>query len=176
MTITFARQPDLFSSHLAVLAGVLAWLDARSAEPAGRGNVLELGVGCYSTPVLHAMCAADGRRLVSIDSVESWFRLFEGYGGGRHAMLCGDATRLMHPDAVFDLAFVDNLSAERSGCLRALKGRARFLVIHDTELYAGLAPDLALWANRLDVTPAPWPNQTTIVSDEDLSDLRRLWP
>lgn len=47
------------STHLAVLMEAVR----RTAGP-----VLELGVGLYSTPVLHWLCYPTNRRLVSYDS------------------------------------------------------------------------------------------------------------
>ena len=53
----------MWGSHLPMLAACVA---------ATSGDVLELGVGDFSTPVLHALCGATGRNLVSVEDDMAW--------------------------------------------------------------------------------------------------------
>lgn len=41
-----------------------------------KGSVLEFGCGDYSTPLLHAICTAQNRFLLSAESNEAWLRNF----------------------------------------------------------------------------------------------------
>lgn len=43
---------------------------------ATKGPVLELGVGHFSTPALHALCGAMDRQLVSVEKDADWFNVF----------------------------------------------------------------------------------------------------
>ena len=62
------HSPDTsWGSHLVPLMACVC---------ATRGAVLEVGVGDWSTPLLHAYCAAGGRKLVSIDEDRPWVEKF----------------------------------------------------------------------------------------------------
>ena len=43
------------------------------AMKATTGPVLELGAGIYSTPILHALCQIEGRKLVTYESDPEFF-------------------------------------------------------------------------------------------------------
>lgn len=42
------------------------------------GPVLEIGVGHFSTPALHAYCVSAGRALLSVEKDEKWMQAFKG--------------------------------------------------------------------------------------------------
>lgn len=56
-----------YQSHLPALLAAVA---------ASEGPVLELGVGYFSTPQLHALCGTMYRRLVSFESDKEWLAEF----------------------------------------------------------------------------------------------------
>lgn len=56
------------------------------------GAVLEMGCGYYSTPLLHAICQKQGRRLHTIDHTESWLKRFTHFRTDLHTfehLKCG---------------------------------------------------------------------------------------
>lgn len=61
-------DPLAWGSHLPALL---------AAVGASTGPVLELGVGHFSTPALHALCGAMGRKLVSVESDLKWLKEFD---------------------------------------------------------------------------------------------------
>ena len=50
------------------------------------GQVLELGMGSYSTPILHAVCRS--RRLVSIEGGMEWMNRFADFASPSHQLVC----------------------------------------------------------------------------------------
>ena len=49
--------------------------------------MIEFGMGHYSTPMLHDLCAAAGRQLVSLDTDESWVDRFRWLGSASHRII-----------------------------------------------------------------------------------------
>ena len=58
-----------------------------AALQATAGDVIEFGMGYYSTPMLHDLCAAAGRQLVSLDTDESWVDRFRWLGSASHRIM-----------------------------------------------------------------------------------------
>ena len=114
---------DPYATHVPILA----W-----AVSTARGSILELGIGEYSTPLIHVL----GRRgrVVSLETDQEYV--------DRFAPFCTDSHSLEHVqdwDDVpafsedWDVVFVDNTPAEaRARCIERLRDRARLIVVHDT--------------------------------------------
>ena len=75
-------QPDCsynalaWGSHLAPLIGAVA---------SSKGPVIEIGIGHFSTPILHGLCKALHRNLVSLEQDVKWFEMFASqYGDEGH--------------------------------------------------------------------------------------------
>jgi len=164
-----------YGSHFSVLAAVVAQTT---------GPVLELGVGDYSTPMLHYMCR--GRLLVSADSDLEWLKRFTAYAcPRRHEFqhVTDWAAWPMPESTSWAVALVDHAPGERRvEEIKRLKGRCRFIVVHDTETdYAtganyGYEPVLATFAYRSDFRR--YRPYTTIVSDEapfPIEECDRAW-
>ncbi|MBI5395282.1 MAG: hypothetical protein HZA91_08310 [Verrucomicrobia bacterium] len=99
------------------------------------GPVLELGVGWYSTPVLHAMAGAMSFDLVSVDNNAEWLARFERFRTAKHqfvrASMPADAPALVARD--WSVVLVDNGVKERRPWMDALWQRARVMAAHDSE-------------------------------------------
>jgi hypothetical protein len=155
-----------YASHQQTLVG---------AVMRSRGPVLELGAGDWSTPILHEICRAQGRYLLTLENEPEWIARF------RHMDTRGaHRIELVHDWASCDaidhgewssVVFIDHAPTER----RALElarvraaGGARFVVVHDTEpryrhQYPGLEDALAAFTYRRDFCELePW---TSVVSD-----------
>ena len=94
------------------------------------GDVLELGIGHFSTPHLHAFCLASGRVLVSVEPDASWLGEFKGrYGSQMHWF----SDRI--PDKRFSVALVDHSPGgmNRADALRQLVEVCEFVVVHDAQ-------------------------------------------
>jgi hypothetical protein len=115
-----------YSSHLPVLMEVMR----RTT-----GDVLELGPGVFSTPVLHWLCETQGRNLLSVenDAKWSWFcRQYYETDLHKHLLVKNwdDAKEAI--DKPWDVVLVDHSPSERRVIeIALLKDRAKYLVLHD---------------------------------------------
>lgn len=99
------------------------------------GPVLEIGVGHFSTPFLHAFCKASVRPLYSMEGNLDWgdsFRL--KYKSNFHPFMVGPydyATLASHNH--FGVVFIDNSPGGegRVAPFKALLGHSDYLVVHD---------------------------------------------
>lgn len=134
---------DLVATHQRLLVG---------AALRTTGPILELGVGWYSTPLLHEIAEAQGRYLLTVDNDRHWLEQFSasewpadrgGAYGLRSALhrlelvgWWGDLLRLPAFEAGgrWGLCFVDQgQPIEREYAVRALIDRVDVFVMHDTE-------------------------------------------
>ena len=122
-----------YRTHEPVLAAVVA---------ATAGDVLEIGAGTFSTPLLHAICAAMGRRLVTVDNDAGWIDKFGSLASGTHSLHAvaswTDALPLFASS--WGVAFVDHAPIERRIVdIEFLSRRCDALVVHDSEDPDGVA-------------------------------------
>ena len=97
------------------------------------GPVLELGAGLGSTLMLHGMCGAMGRELVTLESDEEWLGKFIGLRRSWHTIRRVESfLELEEYSRNWGLVFIDHGIAEQRGhSLRVLKD-APMIVCHDT--------------------------------------------
>jgi hypothetical protein len=146
-------------------------LAAAVARTLGEGPVLELGMGDFSTPLLHLLC--QGRRLVSADSSAEWMARYEGLRSSNHELhLVQDWSRFrLVEEASWAVAFVDCAPAHaRVELIERLRGRAIYVVVHDTETDTEAAGvygcERALDSYRFRSDYRLFRPYTTIVSDD----------
>ena len=58
-----------------------------AAAKASQGDILEMGTGAFSTPMLHDLTESTGRQLVSAETDSAWLSKFKEQGGGHHQLL-----------------------------------------------------------------------------------------
>ena len=159
-------------THEPLLAAVVA--------VAERGPVLELGAGYASTPLLHTICAAQGRRLLTVDSNPEWIEKFSSLRSDDHHLVTLDTWDKL-PDLAHAFAegswavvFIDHAPAERRIVdLVYFANKTEFLVVHDTEhsLY-GYEPVLTTFPYRADYRRmVPWTSVLSLVHPFPASDL-----
>lgn len=125
-----AGQPkELYGSHLPLLTRLI---DVTS------GPVLELGMGLYSTPLLHTMCQLQVRPLVSLDNDPKWYEENKKWQSELHliAPLVTDWDESLGQliDAHWSVVFVDQKPAKkRIEAIKHFANNANFIVIHDSE-------------------------------------------
>jgi len=116
-----------YGTHLGVLRYLLDNFDVR--------RVLEFGVGRYSTTFF----LSRGVFLTSVDTDENWLKRFRKIGARNHRLILhpNDNVQLVLcgvcKDDEYDLALVDGPRATRWICVNELIGRARIIVVHDTD-------------------------------------------
>ena len=117
-----------YSTHLPVLMECLNRTN---------GDVLELGPGVFSTPVLHWMCETTGRNLLSIESDRMWSRFCRQYFRTDHhdflyVRKWDDAKGAISKE--WDVVLVDHSpSKRRVEEIALLANLAKYIVIHDSE-------------------------------------------
>jgi hypothetical protein len=153
---------DPVGTHVAPLAAAVA---------ATEWPVLELGMGDHSTPLLHLLCAR--RLLVSGDTSAAWVGRYERFRSATHELhVVGEWRRFdVLEREHWAVAFVDAAPAHaRVDLVERLRGRATFIVVHDTEpdteAAAVYALDGTLGRSRYRSDYRVFRPFTTIVSDE----------
>lgn len=106
---------------------------------APHGDFLELGMGLYSTPILHRIATHRKQLLVSVDTNANWLNKFAFYNTTRHHRIyqLSSLDELMKYglDRHWSLVLVDHTFAEeRAKNAIAFASIARVVVVHDTEL------------------------------------------
>lgn len=114
-----------YQSHLPALLACIAVTE---------GPVLELGVGHFSTPHLHALCGAMNRNLISIEPDQVWRDEFAArYTGSRHGFT--SEWMVLRDKGRWAVAFIDHSpgGANRAAAFKALIECSEFVVMHDAQ-------------------------------------------
>jgi hypothetical protein len=138
-------EMDQWATHLPALLACVA---------ATKGPILECGVGIWSTPILHAVCASSQRPLVSVESKMDWFSRFTPFATSWHEVRAIENWGGVPLDPQYrgpgiaeigwSVAFVDHGFAPRGPVVAALRGKSEFVVMHDSECgYCGYNDALA---------------------------------
>ena len=122
-----------WGSHLPALLACIAVTD---------GPVLELGMGHFSTPQLHALCVASGRFLVSIEQDTEWHEEFKKYAHEYYHEIRTGAYCALLDEAATDgltdkwgVAFIDHSpgGANRANAFKQLIEVSDYVVMHDAQ-------------------------------------------
>lgn len=157
-----------FSNQLTAINLEFYWNDWATHQPVlyeiakhTDGPIIEFGCGNGSTPLLHAICKATNRLLISIDDDEVWVKQFaqkyinDGYeednsGWHKFFFVPGRTENTRDIDywisfldnfdllktTSFDLCFVDqHPGLARSETIRRLKDNVKFIILHDCDCY-----------------------------------------
>lgn len=101
------------------------------------GDVLELGPGVFSTPLLHWLCERQKRNLVTIENKWHWHKFVKQYlETDRHQFIFvrnwDDAEPYINKE--WDVALIDHSpSGRRIVEIEKLANLAKYLVVHDSE-------------------------------------------
>jgi hypothetical protein len=137
------------------------------ALQATKGLVIEVGGGQSSTPFLHWICKAQGRKLITYENHPEYFAYAKSFQSDLHvARLIEDWDDMPIQDA--GVVFIDHHpSGRRSIDTIRFKDHADLVVIHDTERDDENYRNSDIWPHfkyRFDFKEArPW---TTIVSNK----------
>jgi hypothetical protein len=99
-------------------------------------DVLEIGTGLYSTPLLDWLCEMYSRHLVSLDTDKKWSKLnIEKYQKPSHEVIyTPDLDKIDITDRHWGLVLIDHSpSPRRKIDILRLKNNADYIVIHDTQ-------------------------------------------
>jgi len=147
------------------------------------GDVLELGTGGFSTPVLSDLCRMMGRSLVSYETCPRWAGKMIGNAVGRphHTYRRVDSFTEAEIERPWGLAIIDQHdSVCRAETMQRLRGHAKVMLVHDcsTPAIVGAAEqfkyqlrldDLEVWPCLLlsdEVDVSQWDLWRVTLSDE----------
>lgn len=146
-----------------------------------KGPVLELGIGPFSTPLLHALCVDNKRMLVSYENDPEFFNMHTAFIDQFHQIkLIDDWDKAEIENNHWGLAFIDQKPAKRRIVdIKRLANNADYIVIHDSEPglvslyhYNLIYP---LFEYRFDYILRPnYPHTTVLSNLKDLTKLKRL--
>lgn len=98
------------------------------------GDVLELGMGWYSTPLLHWMCSDMKRNLYSYENNKGYFDLFQNGLNEFHKTYLIDSYEGIGVDKNWGVVFIDiNPMEIRAPLALSLSKCADTIVVHDSE-------------------------------------------
>lgn len=118
-----------YSTHLPVLM---------EAMKRTTGDVLELGPGVFSTPVLHWLCKEQDRYLLTVESDKKWsWFCRQYYDTPRHQHLWVEGNWDQAKWAIskpWDVVLIDHSPSERRVTeIALLKDLAKYIIIHDAD-------------------------------------------
>lgn len=105
------------------------------------GDILEMGIGIFSTPYLHYQALISRRHLTSYDNERGWVNRFANsinsghmYQGPYHELIYvqnWDDAKIEKP---WDVALIDHSPSERRIVdIKRLVNLAKYIIIHDTD-------------------------------------------
>jgi hypothetical protein len=115
-----------YGTHLPCLIKIMERTD---------GDVLELGMGVFSTPYLHYKCLLDNRKLVSYENFKEWMHFFirYGYENENHEINFVENYKEADIDKEWDLVLIDQTpDSSRIEEVKRLSLKAKYIVIHDS--------------------------------------------
>ncbi|MBI2034515.1 MAG: hypothetical protein HYT11_02160 [Candidatus Levybacteria bacterium] len=99
------------------------------------GDVLELGMGLFSTPYLHYQCMLSNRKLISYENFKSYAQFFIDYGypNANHEINIIDDYANAKIDRPWDVVLIDQTpDTSRIIEVRRLANLAKYIIIHDS--------------------------------------------
>ena len=120
-------EMDQFATHLRMLVKYLMLCD---------GDVIELGSGNYSTPLIHEVVKARGRKLDTYDSNEDWLDRFRNLEDESTTLNYVSDWSAFSVSKQYGLAFIDHADPPAHQRWIQVVGLIQFssiIIIHDTE-------------------------------------------
>lgn len=99
------------------------------------GDVLEMGMGVFSTPFLHYQCMLQNRQLTSYENSAAWagFFLHYAYPNNNHKIVVLDDYTKADIERPWDVVLIDQTPDDnRTESIRRLANYAKYIVIHDS--------------------------------------------
>lgn len=96
------------------------------------GDVLEMGCGPYSTPLLHWLCYLQHRQLMSVENNIKFFQLAVQFANDRHTVIYSADWDTVPIEKAWGVAFIDHAPPlRRKEDIRRLVSFADIIVVHD---------------------------------------------
>ena len=98
-----------------------------------RGDVVEVGSGFFSTPLLHWLCKGMNRKLITYESDPDYFKFAKKFQSLGHTIRLIENWDEMDFKTHRGVVFIDHVPERRSTDILNFKDKADYIVIHDTE-------------------------------------------
>ena len=97
------------------------------------GDVLELGMGVFSTPYLHYQCILSNRKLESYENYKDWMDFFKDYECPNHEINFVEKYADAKIEKAWSVVLVDQTpDSSRAEEIKRLANYAHYIVIHDS--------------------------------------------
>jgi len=97
------------------------------------GDILELGMGVFSTPYLHYACTLSRRQLTSYENYEEWYDFMKPYDNPYHNINFVEEYADAEIEKTWDIVLIDQTpDSSRSEEIIRLKDLAKYIIIHDS--------------------------------------------
>lgn len=97
------------------------------------GDVLEIGTGVYSTPLLHWLCYENDRKLLSLESSDEYIEYAKQFEDTFHAVKKVNDYGEFQDDRQWGVVFIDHFPLEdREIQLKKYISNAQYVVVHDS--------------------------------------------
>lgn len=114
-----------WGSHIPILVKLLS---------VTTGDVLELGMGIYSTPLLFWMCVSRERKLVSYESSDKYFNMLGKNNNSNHESHLINDWNTIDMDRNWDIVLIDCEPMDiRSKLAARVTHKTKFIVLHDSQ-------------------------------------------
>lgn len=98
------------------------------------GPVLELGSGLFSTPLLHWLCAKQGRKLVTYTDQQEDYKFARKFRTETHEVnFVTDWDKAEFDKTKWSVVLVDHTDKRRAKDAIRLKNSAQYIILHDTQ-------------------------------------------
>ncbi len=101
------------------------------------GDVLELGPGVFSTPILHWMCKTKNRQILTIESNQNWLDFCQKYyrtDNHKFMFVSQWSEAIEKISKPWDVALVDlSPDVDRKEMIKVLANNAKYIIVHDAD-------------------------------------------
>lgn len=98
------------------------------------GPVLELGAGLFSTPLLHWLCAETGRKVVTYEDTQEYYKFARKFRTETHEVnFVTDWDKTEFDKLKWGVVLIDHAAKRRTVDALRLKNLAQYIVLHDTQ-------------------------------------------
>jgi|SRR3989344_7168328 len=98
------------------------------------GPILELGAGLFSTPLLHWLCAEQGRKLVTYEDNQKYYKFARKFRTDTHEVnFVTDWDKESFNKTKWDVVLIDHGVNRRTKDILRLKNCVKYIVIHNTQ-------------------------------------------
>lgn len=98
-----------------------------------KGRVMEMGVGFFSTPNIHWLCAKDKRVCYSFESDPEYHQFARQFRSPRHKIRLVKDWDKADFSGKWSVALVDHETERRAKDALRIKDNCEFVILHDTE-------------------------------------------